>query len=105
MSIMERIISHLYRIILFPIAIGFMVVLMISVFVDTLGLEQIGDNSVIPSFINSLMTLVAVLIVSSVCAAEFNADSNENFAVGLSDAKPWYVRLFILRSIVFVTII
>ena len=103
---MERIISHLYRIILFPIAIGFMVVLMISVFVDTLGLEQIGDNSVIPSFINSLMTLVAVLIVSSVCAAEFNAgDSNDNCAAGLSDAKPWYVRLFILRSIVFVTII
>ena len=108
--------GQLYQIFVFPFAAGFMITFMIAVYVDTLGLgRDIGYDSAIPQMANASLMLIGLLVFAIVFAIEFidmrglengqhGVDHGQNLQ-GLKEAKPWYIRLFLVRSLLMAVLI
>ena len=106
----KLIISKEQKIVFFPFTAGFMLVLLISTFIDTSGLT-INYESLFPQVINSAVMLITCFVVAIVVAVEFidmrmfqEGERKEDLR-GLKEVKGWYVRLFLGRSILMIILI
>jgi hypothetical protein len=108
--------GQLYQIFIFPFAAGFMIAFMIAVYVDTSGLgRDTGYDSAIPQMVNASLMLIGLLVFAVVFGIEFidlRGLENGQYGVdhgqklqGLKEAKPWYIRLFLVRSLLMVVLI
>ena len=113
---LRELMGRLYQVFLFPFAAGFMIIFMVSVYVDTSGLgREMGYDSAIPLMVNAPLMLVGVLVFAVIFAIEFvdlRGLDNGQYGVdhgqhlqGMKEAKPWYIRLFMVRSFAMVILI
>ena len=59
---------------MFPVTAGFFIVLMISAYIEALGLGTDENSSKIQQTGNSLLIIISLFIVSTVVAVEFNTE-------------------------------
>ena len=90
------IVRALYRMLIFPLSAGFMLVLMLSCHIQSMSFLN-SRSPTFPIILSSVAKLLVMLILSNVCSTEIFAKKSE-FSE-LVGAKGWYIPLFLLRSL------
>ena len=94
--------TMLYRMIVFPLSGGFMLVLMLSCNVQ--GMTFLNSREpTFPSLLSSVAKFFTMLILSNVFFAESIYKTDDK--IGLTEAKGRYIPLFLLRSLLITTLI
>ena len=92
----------LYRMVIFPVAAGFILVLMISSQIYSFRLDELRSPT-FPHIVNVVAMALVYLVLSNVSSAELVNKSNK--FTGFRGAKFWYIPLFIFRSLTMVILI
>ena len=94
--------TMLYRMLVFPLSGGFMLVLMLSCNVQ--GMTFLNSREpTFPSLLSSVAKFFTMLILSNVFFAESIYKTDDY--IGLTEAKGRYIPLFLLRSLLITTLI
>ena len=89
------VVRRLYRTLVFPLSVGFLLVLLLSCNIQNLRFLN-ARTPTLPSILGSVSKLLTLLIISSVFSSEILFKKGES--IGLNEAKGRYIPLFLLRS-------